>query len=325
MIRRIVLATLFLAIFSIAFGQTTLRLGHIRDTAHPTHQGAMCFAELVEERSEGQVRINVFPDSQLGGIEEMFIQLQTGDLDMVYGGINTLAFISGGEPFEITALPFLYRDYEHMRAALLSDWFEPIFEEVEDRTGIKVVNVAGDTAPRGLSANRPIRGPEDFTGLRIRTAPSETVIRAMERLGALPTEIPFADLYIALRTGVADAQENGAIVMVTNSPYEVQDYYMQTDYIRDIETWYVNPAVWNGLSEADQQAIYEASEECGARVTELTQQMLDEAYEVLEQHITVIGEPELDLPAIRAALEGVFDDWDGTRWPEGTLDFIRGL
>ncbi|MFO8080009.1 MAG: TRAP transporter substrate-binding protein [Armatimonadota bacterium] len=324
-LRTLALALLFLALAGSAAAQTTLKMGHIRDTSHPTHLGALRFAELVDEKTDGRVEVNVFPDSQLGGIQEMFVQIQTGDLEMVYGGINTLAFIDGGEPFEITAIPFLYRDYEHMRSALQADFFEPIFEEVEANTGVHVINVAGDTAPRGLSASKPIYGPEDFERLKIRTAASEVVLRAMQKLGALPQQIPFADLYVALRTGVVDAQENGAIVVVNNSLYEVQPYYMQTDYIRDIETFYIDPEVWAGLSEEDRQAIDEASEEAGALVTELTREQLAEAYEVLEENITVIRPPELDLEAIREELEGTFSDWDGTKWPEGTLDAIRGL
>ena len=96
----------------------TIKLGHIRDEAHPTHKGALKFAELVFQGTDGRIKIEVFPNSQLGGIQEMFTQIQTGDLEMVYGGINTLGFIDGGDAFEITAIPFLYRDYEHMRNAL---------------------------------------------------------------------------------------------------------------------------------------------------------------------------------------------------------------
>ena len=309
-------------------GQTevkTIKLGHIRDEAHPTHKGALRFAELVSERSGGRLKVEVFPNSQLGGIQEMFTQIQTGDLEMVYGGINTLGFIDGGDAFEITAIPFLYRDYEHMRNALKADFFKPVFAEAEKATGIKVLNVAGDTAPRGLTANRPIRSPGDFRGLKIRTAASEVVLRVMKKLGALPQQIPFAELYVALRTGVVDAQENGAIVVANNKLYEVQDYYMKTDYIRDIETFYINPEFWNGLSASDQKILSDASEEAGALVTELTAQQLQEAYRTLDAQMTVIRPPELDLEAIRRTLEGTFSDWEGVKWPAGLLAKIRGL
>lgn len=306
-------------------GTIRIRMGHIRDTSHPTHLGALRFAEMVQEASDGRIQVRVFPNSQLGNVQEMFTQLQTGDLDMVYGGINTLAFIDGGEAMEITAIPFLYRDYEHMRAALTSDFFRPVIEDAEQNTGVKIVNITGDTAPRGLSANRAIREPEDFQGLRIRTAASEVVLRVMERLGAVPQQIAFGELYLALNTNVVDAQENGAITVVNMSFYEVQDYYMQTDYIRDIETFYASPALWDRLSEADRQIIMNATEEAGELVTTLTEQQLAQAYNTLRQNITVIDEPELNLPAIRDAMVGLFDDWDGTRWPAGLLNQIRQL
>lgn len=317
--------------FCFAGGQSegekeiNIKMGHIRDTEHPTHQGALKFAELVEERTDERITINVYPNSQLGGIQEMFTQVNTGDLEMVYGGINTYGFIDGGDAFEITAIPFLYRDYEHMLSALKADFFDPVFEAAEEETGVKVMNIRGDTAPRGLSANRAIREPEDFEGLKIRTAASEVVIRAMEKLGALPQQVPFSDLYVALKTGTVDAQENGAIVVANNSLYEVQDYYMKTDYIRDIETFYVNPKLWNNLSEEDQTILFEASEESGRLVTELTKERLNEAYEKLEQEITVIRPPELNLEAVRAQLEGTYTDWEGDKWPEGLLDKIRNM
>ncbi len=303
----------------------TIKLGHIRATDHPSHMGALKFAELVEERIGGRIKVNVFPNSQLGGIQEMFAQIKTGDLEMVYGGINTFGFIDGGDAFEITAIPFLYRDYEHMRSALRADFFKPVFEDAERKTGIKVINITGDTAPRGLTSDRPIRKPGDFKGLKIRTAASEVVLRVMKKLGALPQQIPFADLYIALKTRVVNAQENGAIVVATKSLYEVQDYYMKTDYIRDIETFYINPQFWNNLSEEDQKILMDASEEAGALVTELTQKQLDEAYQLLENKITVIRPPELDLEAIRKVLEGTFEDWEGIKWPKGLLDKIRRM
>jgi tripartite ATP-independent transporter DctP family solute receptor len=303
----------------------TIKLGHIRDTEHPTHKGALLFAELVEEKTDGRIKVNVYPNSQLGGIQEMFAQIKTGDLEMAYGGINTLAFIDGGEAFEITAIPFLYRDYEHMRTALLSDDFKPVIEEAEKATGLKILNITGDTAPRGLTANRKILTPADFKGLKIRTAASDVVLRVMKKLGALPQQIPLADLYVSLKTGVVDAQENGAITVANTSLFEVQKFYMKTDYIRDIETFYVNPSFYNSLSEADQNALLEASEEAGALVTKLTNEQLETAYDKLAQNMTVVTEPELRLDLIREALEGVFDDWDGDKWPAGMLDKFRNM
>ena len=321
---------LSLIILGIIFSSTVLsadakviRLGHIRAIEHPTHQAALKFKEAVEDLSDGKIEVRVFPNSQLGDPKEMFVQMQTGDLEMVYGGINTFAWKKGGEAFEITAIPFIYRSYEHMRKALMSDFFKPIIEKAEQETGIKIVNMNGDTAPRGLTtSDRPVKTADDFKGLKIRTAASPTVIRAMETLGAFPQQVPFADLYMALKTGVVDAQENGAIVVASNSLYEVQDYYMKTDYIRDIETFYMGMNTWNSLTEAERALIFQATEIAGDYETELTQEWLDSVYETLEKEMTVIVP---DNNSIREKLEGVFDDYEGDKWPEGLLEKIKNV
>jgi TRAP-type C4-dicarboxylate transport system substrate-binding protein len=250
----------------------------------------------------------------------MFAQMKTSDLEMVYGGINTLAFIKGGEALDITAIPFLYRDYEHMRKCLLSSDFAPALKKAEEATNLKILNIAGDTAPRGLTANKKITTPADFRGLKIRTAATELVQRLMQKLGALPQQIPLSDLYVSLKTGVVDSQENGAITVVNNSLYEVQKFYMKTDYIRDIETFYIAPAIYNALSDADKKILFDASEEAGNLVTKLTEEQLGKAFGDLTQHgMTVVIEPELRLDLIRKELDGLFSDWDGTRWPAGML------
>jgi tripartite ATP-independent transporter DctP family solute receptor len=200
--------TLGLALAAGAEDKITIRLGHIRDTNHPTHVAALKFKDRVNEKSGGRIEIKVFPNSQLGAPKEMFAQMQTGDLEMVYGGINTFAWIKGGEPYEITAIPFLFRDYAHMSKVLLSDFFKPVQEKAEQETGIKIVTINGDTAPRGLSTrDKPVYKADDFKGLKIRTAASPTVLTAMKTLGALPQQVPFSELYMALKTGIVDAQE----------------------------------------------------------------------------------------------------------------------
>ncbi len=320
-----VLGILFLCGLGFAAGQEekiVMKLGHIRDLEHPTQKAALRFAELVDEYSKGRIEIKVFPNSQLGGPKEMFSQLQSGDLEMVYGGINTMAWIGGGEPYEITSMPFLYRSYDHMRRSLTSDFFQPVQKQVEDATGIKIVNLAGDTAPRGLSTNRAVKSLKDLKGMKIRTAASETALRLWKHFGALPQQIAYAELYMALKTGVVEAQENGSLVVASKKFYEVQDYYIKTDYIRDIETFYMSMPLWNELSTKDQKLILKASEEAGAYETELTLQVIEDSYKILREKITVIETPELDIDSFRDAVVGLFDDWDGQKWPAGLLESI---
>lgn len=302
----------------------TIRLGHIRDTNHPTHMAALKFKELVEAESKGGFEVKVYPNSQLGDPKAMFVQMQTGDLEMVYGGINTFAWIKGGEAYEITAIPFLFRDYAHMKKSLEADFFKPIAEKAEKDTGIKIVAINGDTTPRGLSTrDKEVRKAADFAGLKIRTAASPTVLKAMKTLGALPQQVPFSELYMALKTGVVDAQENGAMVVNSISLFEVQKYYVKTDYIRDIETFYMSGDAWKKLSEAERSTITKAANTAGEHETKLLTEQMNTVYANLKAKMTVVENP--DLASIRQALKGAFDDFEGDKWPKGLLAQIEAV
>ncbi|WP_183491454.1 TRAP transporter substrate-binding protein [Martelella radicis] len=323
MISVALLATATSAVTLSAANAEVFRLGHIRDTNHPTHEAALKFKELVEQKSDGEIEIRVYPNSQLGGAKEMFVQLQTGDLEMVYGGINTFAWIDGGEAFEVTSIPFLFRDYDHMKKSLESEVFAPVIEEAEEETGIKIVAFGGDTSPRGLTtADTPVETAEDFKGLKIRTAASPAVLTAMQALGAMPQQIPFSELYMALRTGVVDAQENGAAVVASNSLYEVQNYYIKTDYIRDIDTFFMAMDKWDDLSSDEQALITDAALEAGMFGTEQLNALMADVYEDLGEKMTVI---EPDLGSIRDALSGAFDQFEGDKWPNGLIEQISSV
>lgn len=316
------LALVLAATTVFAQGKITIRLGHIRDTNHPTHLAALKFKELVESGSNGRIEVKVYPNSQLGDPKQMFALMQIGDLEMMYGGINTFAWVKGGEAYEITAMPFLFKDYDHMRKSLQSDFFKPVQDKAEKETGIKIININGDTAPRGLTSNRPVVKADDFKGLKIRTAASPTVLRAMQALGALPQQIALSELYMALKTGVVDAQENGAITVQSISLYEVQKYYTKTDYIRDIETFYTTTSFWNRLSAADKDLILKATETAGNYETQLTQKQLADVYAFLKTKMTVL---EPDLLSIQAKLDGIFNDYEGTKWPAGLMQKIKAI
>ncbi len=308
---------------NIVFAKT-FKLGTVFPEDQPDSKGAVLFKKLVEKATGGGIKIKVFPNSQLGGPKEMFSQMQLGALEMGYWGINTFAWIKGGEAFEITAIPFLYKSYDAMRNVLTSERFKPIIEKAEKDTGIKILNIHGDTPPRGLTTrDRPVWSAADFKGLKIRTAASPTVLAAMKKLGALPQQIAFSELYMALKTKVVDAQENGSITVKTKSLYEVQRYYMKTDYIRDIAVFYIVPKIWNQLSDKEKKILFDASEKAGDYVTELAQREINNSIEFLSTKMRVITPNN---QSIRDALQGVFEPlFEGKKWPVGLLKEVHEM
>ena len=304
-------------------GEATLRLATIRAETDPTTIAAEDFAEQVNEATDGQVTIEVFPNSELGNFNDIFATMSTGgNVDMFYEGISIYNTLEGANAFTVMSVPFLWDSYEQMRAVLESERIQQLLDEAADATGVRVIAAAGDAEPRALSANRAIPTAAEMEGLKIRIAEAPMPQAFARALGAEPQVIPFSDLYLALRQGVVDAQENGAITMVNQSLYEVQDYFMPTNYIRDVRSWYISDQVWQSLCEEHQTAMTEAANAAGEVATEEVEKQMADAMEVLEQEIEVV-EPDID--SFRAALEGTFEQFDGELWPEGLLAEIEEL
>lgn len=301
----------------------TLRLATIRTEDDPTTLGALAFADGISEATDGQLTVEVFPNSQLGDANDLYAGMASGqNVDMFYEGISLYPTLDGASAFTVMSVPFLWDSYEQMRAVLQTDKYQQLIDEAAEATGVRVVATAGDAEPRALSANRPIPTAADMEGLALRIADAPMPQAFAQALGAEPQVVAFADLYLALRQGVVDGQENGAITMVNQSLMEVQSHYMPTNYIRDVRSWYFSDSVWNSLCADQQEAVQTEAEEAGMVTTEETTQQMEEATATLEEQLEVV---DVDVESFRTALEGVFEEFDGDLWPEGLLEETRQL
>lgn len=304
-------------------GEVTLRLATIRTDDDPTTLAAQQFAEDVNAATDGQVTVQVFSNSQLGDANDLFAGMAAGqDVDMFYEGISLYPTLDGASDFAVVSVPFMWDSYEQFRAVLQSDRYQELLENAAEQTGVRVIATAGDAEPRALSANRAITTAEEMDGLKLRIADAPMPQAFANALGAEPQVVPFSDLYLALRQGVVDGQENGAITMVNQSLYEVQPYFMPTDYIRDVRSWYVSDQVWGSLCEDQQNAMIEQAEVAGELATEEVATQIEEAMTTLEGSIEVV---EPDVESFRTALEGTFEEFDGELWQEGLLEETRQL
>lgn len=304
-------------------GSHTLRLATIRAESDPATLGAKRFAELVGEQTDGKITVDVYPNSQLGSFEDIFAAMKSGQgADMFYEGISIYPTLEGADAFLVSSVPFIWDSYEQMLHVLNSPKFTKLREQAAKKTGVRVITINGDAEPRALSANRPIRTPEDMKGLKLRIAEAPLPKAFAEAVGAKPQAIDFADLYVSLRQGVVDAQENGAITMVNKSLHEVQDYYMPTNYIRDARSWYIGEELWQSLCESQRKALVKAGNTAGEYNTEQVDKQMAEAMKTLEKELTVV-QPDID--AFRATLDGKFDKFDGKQWPKGLLAEVERL
>ncbi|MEQ2457323.1 TRAP transporter substrate-binding protein [Flavonifractor hominis] len=299
-----------------------LKLAGIKSEDDPATQAMKVFAEEVNANSGGSITVEVYPNSVLGTSNDLLSGMTDGTVEMMYNTLSCYAWMSGAERFNAVSAPFIWQDNDELQAFLDSEACQTWFEEAADTSGVRCLMARGELPPRQLTANRPVASAEDFVGLKIRTAESPLVQETMKRLGAQPVVIALNDLYMALRQGTADAQENNFMTVATSSFYEVQDYFMQTDYIRDVSAIFISDAVWDAMS-ADQQEVLRAAAEKAVETEEtLIAEQMEDVMAVLRENMT---EVEVDVASIQDKLgSAVYEEFDaaGELWPTGTIDTI---
>ncbi len=281
-----------LLLVSVAFGAmaapVTLKVGHKSSATSSWQYGAEHWAELVKERTNGEIVLEIYPNSELGDQKEMTEAAQLGVVDVVLNAPATL----GQFMTEITALdlPFLFRDYEHAFAAMDScvlDYFEQAY------TDVGLVCLANwDTGFKNLSNSiREIKSVEDIAGLKIRYAGGKALAATIEALNASAISIPWSETYIALSQGTADAQFNPASTMVESKIHEVQKYYSSNLPIQyGAEPITMSLISWNKLSPEHQQILRETCQESAHYQREVSIQMDVDAQETMKKEGCVISE-----------------------------------
>lgn len=298
------------------------KLGTIWSDADPSTAAVNKFAELVEEKSNGEMKVSCFNNSQLGGVTDMLTGMPAGTIEMVHTRISTYGFLSGASMFNICAAPFIWDDNAELEAFLKTDVAQEWFDAAAKATGVRVFLAKGETEARQLSSNKAVRNADDFKGLKIRTADSVVVQSTMKALGAIPTVVQFSDLYMALRQGTVDAQENGFITDKNNSLYEVQKYLMRTDYIRDISIFCIAENVWQTLTDEQKQILIACAEEAADVGTELTNAEIESAFEFLKTKMEYV---EIDIKSIQDKLGNVYEDLDGVCWDKGAWAAVKAF
>lgn len=195
---------------------------YVANEESPQHIGSEKFKELVEERSEGQMTVELFPNGQLYSSEvEAYEAVQSGNVEMTYGASDALAGIDNN--FTALGFPFLFPDVESAHEALDGELGQTLFEGLED-SGLKGLAYA-EAGMRHITNNQhPINTLEDLDGLLVRTLENPLHISIFEALGANASPYAYGELYSALQQNTFHAQDNPIINVIDMAFYEVQDY-----------------------------------------------------------------------------------------------------
>jgi tripartite ATP-independent transporter DctP family solute receptor len=205
-----------------------LKWAHVYEEGSSYHKCALWAADQIKDKTEGRVNITVYPASSLGNESDINEGLTIGSVDIIYTGPNFAERDYG--PIAISDYPFMLKNYDHWKAYRDSDLFKELSEGYKDATGHTVMAITW-YGYRHVTSKFPITKPEDMKGLKIRVPDSPVMVMFPNAVGANPTPIAFAEVYLALQQGVVDAQENPLPTIKFKKFYEVQSNINLTGHI----------------------------------------------------------------------------------------------
>src|SRR5246127_4324424 len=261
---RILVATVVASIACGAFAQTKLKWAHVYEATEPYHTAALWAADEIKKRTNGRYEVEVFPASTLGKETDINQGLTLGTVDIIYTGQLFAGRTYG--PIAIGGAPYMFRDFDPWKRFSPSPLFAQLCDGYQKAGGnhVSAITYYGE---RHVTSNKPINRPEDMKGLKIRVPDAPLYTMFPRAVGANPTPIAFAEVYLALQNGTVDAQENPLPTIDAKKFYEVQKYIVLTGHITDALLTIVGGPTWSKLSPEDRKVFDEVLREAADRCT----------------------------------------------------------
>lgn len=238
--------------------EVVLRLADNHSGDYPTIIGDKKFAELVEEKTDGRIKVEVYDGGQLGDEKTVIEQVQFGAIDVTRTSISPLTEFD--KKLSVLMLPYLYRDKEHMFTVLDGEIGDEFLKGLEEHNYVGLCWF--DSGARSFyNSKKEVKSVEDLEGLKIRVQKSQIMMDLVQALGASPTPMAFSEVYSAIQTKVIDGAENNWPSYLSTSHYEVAKYFTVDEHTRVPELILMSKLTFDKLSAEDQKIIKEAAQE----------------------------------------------------------------
>jgi tripartite ATP-independent transporter DctP family solute receptor len=280
-----------------------MKLGETHAADYPTTMGDQRFADLVKERTNGRIIIEVYPAKQLGEETAVIEQVQIGAIEFTRVSVSPMAAFY--KSFDALQMPYLYRNADHMWTVLNGPIGERFLKSVEAANFVGLCYYDG--GQRSFYTKPPVTKPDDLRGLKIRVQESALMVGLVESFGAVAQPMPFGEVYSALQTGVIDGAENNFPSYDTTGHYEVAKYYIMDSHTRVPEILVASKIVFDKLSPEDQEIIKKAAKDS----VEYQKKLWAEKVEVSRKKVEAAGctiTEVADNSAWQAAVQPMYDE-----------------
>ncbi|MBT9613113.1 MAG: TRAP transporter substrate-binding protein [Burkholderiales bacterium] len=273
---RFILATWVFAFSPLVFAadQIVIKFSHVVAPSTPKGKAALKFKELAESRTKGQVKVEVYPNSQLYKDREELEALQLGAVQMLAPSLSKFGTL-GIRDFEVFDLPYIFPNKESLYRVMDGDIGKKLLAKLEARD---IIGLAyWDNGFKQMSANKPLRAVDDFKGLKLRIQSSKVLEAQMKALGANPQVMAFSEVYTALQQGVVDGTENPVSNLYTQKMHEVQKHLTLSDHGYLGYAVVVNKKLWEGLPKDIRATLEQAMRDATDYERVIAQQENDES------------------------------------------------
>ena len=284
-----------------------IKLAHSLDTKHPVHKAMVFMAERLEEKSNGLMKIDIYPGSQLGSERELIELLQMGIIGITKVSSATLEnFVPSARIF---GMPYIFKDHEHYWRVLKSDIGEKILLDCEDYW-LRGLGYYDAGSRSFYTKENPVLTPDDLTGLKIRVMKSQISVETIQTLGGSATPIVWGELYSALQQGVVDAAENNPPSLFFSRHYEICKYYSLDEHTSPPDMLIVSKYQWNSLNAEQQKILQEAVDESVEFQRQLWKETEEEVLSKLKESGVEVYHP--DKEPFRKKVEPLYEEYIDT-------------
>jgi tripartite ATP-independent transporter DctP family solute receptor len=303
---------------AVSAQEIKIRFAHSLSPSEPAHQAAEFFAKNVAARTNGKVQITVYPAEQLGPGKDVNEMIRQGANVM---NITDPGYLSDFVP-DVGVLngPYLIKTPQEYEKLLASSWFKGIEQKLET-AGFKLIMANGFFGQRHLMSDKPVRKPEDISGMTVRVPPNTMWIETFKAMGARPATVQWSEVYNALQQNVVQAAEAPLGSLWGSKLQETRKVISMTGHFTAFVMWPINATFFNKLPKDVQQVLIEEGRKAGAEMTRLTLASQDD-YIAKFKGAGVTFVSDVDVPAFQKATAAVYTAFP--KWTPGLRETVLG-
>lgn len=307
---------------SAADAEVTLQIGFENSISEPIGQALEKWQQLVDEKGDGSLKLELYPDSQLGSKNELIDGMTLGE---PYITLADGAFYAdyGVPDFGIVFGPFLFDNWDQCWTLIESDWYKDMCTQLEDK-GLKIVTSNWKYGERHTLTTKPVNTVDDLSGMKIRVPGNQIQSIGFDVLGATSTGMDLGDVYQALQTGTIDGAENPLATLYGRKLHEVAKYLILDGHVLNFTTWVMSADLFNSLTPEQQELLVSTGEEAGLYNNDLVDESNDEYLQKMkDEGVTVVEPTEEVLDGFREKAAAFYEKGDTFGWSDGLYDTVR--